>query len=247
MPREPTRATLGCSQGPMTEMFTLPAWSIWAGLIQMRNRSVKIASKMSSIVSGIARWLSVRNCPRERVGMGIASLPDSGVERTARSGACVFFARCAASAPSVVTDVTMTSPRSSRAMQAMINSSMLYSGMIHSFRLHSQPLPQRPLAAKRPQVVLIAREPVALEVLVPGRAVAGTAQVLLDVREVRPVVGGAPREMGAPRGLDHPGDERAQDPDVVPVGLQPLRQQDLLRREERPARRLGPPPAPRAG
>src|SRR5207302_2033185 len=205
----------------------------------MRNRSVKIASKMSSIVSGIARWLSVRNCPRERVGMGIASIPDSGVERTARSGACVFFARCAASAPSVVTDVTMTSPWSSRAMQVMISSSMLYSGMMPSFRLHSEPLPQRPLAAERPQVVLIAREHVALEVLVPGRAVAGGAQVLLDVREVRPVVGGAPREVRAPWSLDDPGDERTQDPDVVPVGLQPLGQQDLLGRKVRSARRLG--------
>jgi len=88
--------------------------------------------------------------------------------------------------------------------------------MIPSLRLHSEPIPQRPLAAERTQVVLIAREHVALEVLVPGRAVAGGAQVFLDVREVRPVVGGAPREMRAPRSLDDPGDERAQDPDIVP-------------------------------
>src|SRR5207244_5865538 len=141
--------------------------------------------------------------------------------------------------PSVVTGVTMTSPRSSRAMQVMINSSMLYAAMIPSLRLHSEPLPQRPLAAERPEVVLIAREHIALEVLVPGRAVAGGAQVLLDVREVRPEVGGAPREMRAPRSLDDPGDEAAQDPDAVPVGLQPLGQQALLGRNGRSARRLG--------
>ena len=86
---------------------------------------MKIASKISSIVRGMARWLSVRNCPRESVGSGTASMPDSGVESTARSGAWVLFATCAASAPRAVTELTSTSPLSSRAMQVMISSSML--------------------------------------------------------------------------------------------------------------------------
>src|SRR5579883_1647054 len=140
MPREPTSATLGLSHAPMTEMLTLPCWSICAGLIQMRNRSVKIASKMSSMVSGIARWFSVRNWPSDRVGSGTASMPDSGVDSTARSGACVLFARWAASDPNAVTELTRYSPRSSRAMHVMICSSTLYSVMGSSFGLVAVPL-----------------------------------------------------------------------------------------------------------
>jgi hypothetical protein len=79
---------------------------------------------MSSMVRGTPRCTSVRNWPSVSVGMGVTSIPDSGVDKTAKSGAWVRLAKCAASAPSAVTELTSTSPVNSRAMQVIISSSM---------------------------------------------------------------------------------------------------------------------------
>src|SRR3989442_877893 len=98
-------------------------------------------------------------------------MPDSGVDSTARSGACVLLARWAASAPSEVTELTSPSPRNSRAMQAMISSSMLYSG-IRPSPSHSEALAQGAFAAEGAQILLVAHVHVPFHVFVPARAVA---------------------------------------------------------------------------
>src|SRR5579859_5442190 len=219
MPREPTSATLGFSQGPIAEMFTLPCSSICAGLIQIRNRSEKMLSKISSIVSGIARWLSVRNCPSVSVGS------------TASSGAWVLRARCAASAPNAVTELTRTSPRSSRAMHVMISSSIVCCDIVGL--LHAQALAEHVLAAEPLRVLAIVDEHVLLEVLVPRRPVPRRREVLAHVVEVRAIVRRAAREVGAPPRLHHAGHDGAEDVHVPAVGLQPLREQDLLRGQKR--------------
>src|SRR5579859_5451546 len=236
MPREPTSATLGFSQGPIAEMFTLPCSSICAGLIQIRNRSEKMLSKISSIVSGIARWLSVRNCPSVSVGSAATSMPDSGVESTASSGAWVLRARCAASAPNAVTELTRTSPRSSRAMHVMISSSIVCCDM--GGLLDPQALAEHVLAAEPLRVLAVVDVDVFLEILVPRRPVPRRGEVLAHVIEVGAVVRRAAREVGAPPRLHDAGDDGAEDVHVAAVRLQPLREQDLFGGEEGLGRRL---------
>src|SRR5690348_5245907 len=217
-------------------MFTLPCSSICAGLIQIRNRSEKMLSKISSIVSGIARWLSVRNCPSVSVGSAATSMPDSGVESTASSGAWVLRARCAASAPNAVTELTRTSPRSSRAMHVMISSSIVCCDIVGL--LHAQALAEHVLAAEALRVLAVVDEHVLLEVLVPRRPLPRRGEVLAHVVEVRAVVWRAPREVGAPFRLYDAGHDGAEDVNVPAVGLQALGQQDLLGRQERQRRGL---------